>query len=114
MVIFSPAAGVIATRPVIMPWTAPITEGFLKKMMSSVVQVSKLTAVARLVFKTAAPASGEAAYGSPPLKPFHPSQRIPAPTSDSRMLWGLKFSRSCLRRGPTHQAATNPAVPEET
>jgi len=52
---------VIATRPVIMPWTAPITEGFLKKIMSNEVHMSKLTAVARFVFKTAAPASGEAA-----------------------------------------------------
>jgi len=104
----------MATRPVIMPWTAPITEGFLKKMMSQVVHVSKLQAVAKFVFRTAAPASGEAAYGSPPLKPSHPSQRIPAPTKASRTLCGLKFSRSCLRRGPTHQAVTNPAVPEET
>jgi hypothetical protein len=52
---------VIATKPVIMPCTAPITDGFLKKMISIEVHMSKLTAVARLVFSTAAPASGDAA-----------------------------------------------------
>jgi len=72
----TPAAGVMATRPVIIPWTAPMTEGFLKKMMSMTVQTRRLIAVAMLVLITAAPASGLAAYGSPPLKPFQPIQRI--------------------------------------
>jgi len=91
-----------------------MTDGFLKKIMSMVVHMSKLTAVAMLVLSTAAPASGEAAYGSPPLKPSQPSQRIPAPTSESKTLCGLKFSLSCFRRGPTQYAVTKPAVPEET
>ena len=57
----TPAAGVIATKPVIMPCTAPITDGFLKKMMSMTTQVSRLIAVQMLVLSTATPASGLAA-----------------------------------------------------
>ena len=60
----NPAAGVIATKPVIMPFIAPMIEGLRKKIMSIIIQVSKDIAVQMLVFKTAAPASGDAVYGS--------------------------------------------------
>jgi len=40
-----PAAGVMQTRPVIMPCVAPMTEGFPKKRMSRRSQVNKLVAV---------------------------------------------------------------------
>ena len=109
----TPAAGVIATNPVIMPCTAPITDGFLKKARSMRTQVIRLTAVAILVLSTATPASGLAAYGSPPLKPFHPVHRIPAPTSMSVMLLGLASTRSAGMRGPIHHAPTKPAVPAD-
>jgi hypothetical protein len=59
-----PAAGVIATKPVIMPFIAPTIEGLRKKIMSIIIQVSIDVAVQIFVFKTAAPASGEAVYGS--------------------------------------------------
>src|ERR1700761_2141978 len=91
-----------------------MTAGFLKKIMSRQVHTNKLTAVHRFVFSTAAPASGPAESGAPPLKPFQPIHRRPAPTKASRVLLGLKFSRSRCRRGPTHQAATKPAVPDDT
>ena len=40
-------------------------------------QTVELMAVHKLVFKTAAPASGLAAYGSPPLNPFlHQADRV--------------------------------------
>ena len=109
----TPAAGVIATKPVIMPCTAPMTDGLLKKMRSMIVQVSRDTAVHRLVFKTATPASGDAAYGSPPLKPFQPVHRIPAPTNMRVMLLGFASTRSAGSRGPIHHAPTKPAVPED-
>lgn len=81
--------------------------------MSIKTQTSELNAVQRLVFKTAAPASGLAAYGSPPLNPFHPIQRIPAPTNMSKMLLGVASSKSSSMRGPIQNAPTNPAVPED-
>ena len=109
----TPAAGVMATRPVIMPWMAPMTEGRLKNIMSMVTQVSRLMAVQMLVFKTATPASGLAEYGSPPLKPFQPVQRIPAPTSMRVMLLGLASMRSMSSLGPIHHAPTKPAVPDD-
>jgi hypothetical protein len=59
-----PAAGVIATRPVIIPFMAPTMVGLRKKIISIAIQVSKDIAVQMLVFKTAAPASGDAVYGS--------------------------------------------------
>jgi hypothetical protein len=104
-----PAAGVIATRPVIMPFMAPMIDGLRKKMMSIVIQVSNDIAVQILVFKTAAPASGDAVYGSysdnqrldtlvrellksrlltPPLKPFHPTHKMPDPIIARGMLFG--------------------------
>lgn len=52
-----PAAGVIQTRPVIMPWVAPITEGFPKKIMSSMSQVRRLVAAHTWVLRTARDAS---------------------------------------------------------
>ena len=72
-----------------------------------------LIAVQIFVLRTATPASALAAYGSPPLKPFQPIQRIPAPTSTEPMLLGRLSSRSASMRGPSHHAATKPAVPEE-
>src|SRR5271169_6178467 len=76
-----------------------------------IVQTKSATAVAVLVLSTAAPASALAKYGSPPLKPFHPSQRIPAPTSVVNKLFGGNWSRSACSRGPITQAATKPDVP---
>lgn len=81
----TPAAGVMATRPVIMPvchvrmiceirrskargympWMAPMTEGLRKYRRSMPTQTRDDIAVQMLVFKTATPASGDAAYGSP-------------------------------------------------
>ena len=109
----TPAAGVMATKPVIIPCTAPMTEGFLKNIRSMMTQVRRETAVQIFVLSTATPASGEAAYGSPPLKPFQPVHNIPAPTSISVTLLGFASTRSAAIRGPIHHAPTNPAVPED-
>lgn len=96
-----PAAGVIATKPVIMPWTAPITEGFPKKMTSRMSHVNKLVAAATCVFNTAKDASMLAAYGSPPLNPDHPIHRSPAPANIRSMLFGGNLSLSLVDLGPT-------------
>jgi len=49
------------TRPVIMPWTAPMTEGLVKTIMSRESQTRRLVAVQRWVFKMAMDASRLAA-----------------------------------------------------
>ena len=79
--------------------------------MSMTIQTIMATAVARLVLTTAAPASAPAKYGSPPLKPFQPSHRMPAPTATNIRLFGIAFSRSRLRRGPMIAADTKPETP---
>jgi len=50
---YLPAAGVMTTRPVIMPCTAPITDGLLKKRTSNKVQTKRLMAAQMLVLMTA-------------------------------------------------------------
>ena len=80
-------------------------------IMSMKIQVSIATAVARLVLRMAAAASEPAKYGSPPLKPFQPSHRMPAPTATNSRLFGTACSRSRFSRGPTTQAATKPETP---
>ena len=75
------------------------------------IQVIMATAVARLVLTTAAAASAPAKYGSPPLKPFQPSHRMPAPTATNIRLFGMAFSRSRRSRGPMIAAAVKPETP---
>ena len=108
-----PAAGVIPTRPTIMPLTAPRKVGLRSRLakMSQITQVSSATAVARLVLSTASDALAPAKYGSPPLNPFQPSHRMPAPTAAIGRLFGTARSRSRASRGPITAAATNPVVP---
>ncbi len=80
-------------------------------IMSMMIQVIIATAVARLVLTTAAVASAPAKYGSPPLNPFQPSHRMPAPTATNSRLFGTPRSRSRLSLGPTTAAATKPETP---
>ena len=76
-----------------------------------IVHTSNDTQVHKLVLTIAAAASALAKYGSPPLKPFQPSHRMPAPANAISKLFGGKWSRSCWMRGPITAAATNPEVP---
>src|ERR1700730_10412470 len=94
-----------------MPLTAPSTDGLPDPTLSMIVQTSRAHAVAVLVLSTAAPASALAKYGSPPLKPFQPIHRMPAPTKVTSKLLGGKLSRSACSRGPVTHAATKPDVP---
>src|ERR1700759_5692309 len=108
-----PAAGVMATSPVIMPLIPPRKVGLRWRLakMSKITQVSSATAVARLVLITASDALAPEKYGSPPLKPFQPSHKMPAPTAAIGRLLGTARSRSRPSRGPITAAATNPLVP---
>ena len=62
-----PAPGVMHARPVIIPCTAPITDGLPKKTTSRVVHTRRLVAAEMFVFNTATEAAMLAAYGAPPL-----------------------------------------------
>ena len=96
-----PAPGVMHTSPVIMPWTAPITEGFPKKATSREVHTRRLVAAHMFVFNTAMEDAVFAAYGAPPLKPDHPIHSNPAPASISSTLFGGNLSLSLFSLGPT-------------
>jgi hypothetical protein len=98
-----PAAGVMTTRPVIIPCTAPMTEGLLNTSTSKLVHINKLVAAHTFVLMTAMEESMLAENGSPPLKPVHPSHRRPAPASMSNTLLGGKRSRSFVNLGPTYK-----------
>lgn len=90
------------TRPVIIPWTAPMTDGFLKKTTSRQVQTRRLVAAQMLVLRTAMEESMLAEYGSPPLKPVHPIHSNPAPASIRSTLFGGNLSLSFVHLGPTY------------
>src|SRR5258708_37679586 len=64
-----PAAGVMPTRPAIIPLMAPRNVGLRSRLakMSQITQVSSATAVARLVLSTASDAVVPAEEGLPPL-----------------------------------------------
>ena len=97
-----------------MPLTPPRNVGFLSlpNAMSMMIQVIMATAVARLVLTTAAVASAPAKYGSPPLKPFQPSHRMPAPTAMNSRLFGTGLlAGPGAAAGPTMAAATKPETP---
>ncbi len=84
---------------------------FLVTNISRMSQTSSEIAVQTLVLSTAAPASALAVYGSPPLKPFQPSHRMPAPASAMIKLFGSNSLRSASERAPTIAAETNPETP---
>jgi len=96
-----PAPGVMHARPVIMPCTAPITEGFPNTMTSKVVHTRRLVAALMFVLSTAIEDATFAAYGAPPLNPDHPIHNNPAPASISSTLFGGNLSLSLFNLGPT-------------
>src|SRR6202040_2037545 len=102
---------VIPTRPAIMPLMAPTIEGLPLNRVSIIVQTKSAVAVETLVLSKAAPAFALAKWESPPLKPFQPSHRMPAPANATRRLLGGQVSRSACSRGPITQAATEPDGP---
>src|ERR1700750_3247625 len=103
----------MATSPTIIPLTPPRNVGLRSRLakMSQITQANMATAVATLVFSTASDALAPEKYGSPPLNPFQPNQRTPAPTAASGRVLGTACSRSRLNLGPMTAAATNPDVP---
>src|SRR4051812_7569731 len=109
-----PAAGVIATSPTTMAVAAPTAVGLLERIASSSVQTQSVPAGARKVAVNANPAIPFAATALPALKPNHPNQRTPAPSSVNGTLCGSRGPDGKSRRLPTTMAATSAAIPAFT
>ena len=101
----------MATKPTIMPLTAPRKVGFfsLPRNMSNNTQVSSAETVARFVLTTAVDASALAKYGSPPLNPFQPSHTMPAPIETSGRLCGRKRCPVAGQSRADHPGGDEPA-----
>src|SRR5829696_34742 len=89
MGVTNPAAGVIATSPTTAPVTIPSTLGLLSRQLRNI-QTTAAAAAAVFVVTTALTASPFAARALPPLKPNHPIQSKPAPSTVSGILLGSK------------------------
>src|SRR5690349_972107 len=83
-----PDAGVIATRPATEPDAAPRTLALPCDMYSARHHVSVAAAAARCVTTNAEVASAPDVSAPPPLKPNHPNQSMPAPSTVSVRLFG--------------------------
>src|SRR5687768_17778932 len=107
-----PAAGVIATKPTTAPVTIPSTLGLLSRQLRSI-HTTAAAAAAVLVVTKALTANPFAASALPPLKPNHPIQSRPAPSTVKGMLLGSSGACPNHLRFPSTMAkasAENPAV----
>ena len=91
----------MTTSPVIIPCTAPMTDGLPNTSTSKHVHTNKLVAAQMLVFMTAREAIRLADSAAPPLNPAHPIHSSPAPANISNTLLGGNLSRSFVSLGPT-------------
>src|SRR5437016_3040242 len=101
-----PEAGVTATRPATAPLAAPRVVGFPPLIHSATAHEKVAAAAATCVATKAEAARPLAARADPPLKPNHPNQSNPAPSTVSVRLWGGIGSRGQPRRRPRTMAAT--------
>ena len=106
-----PAAGVIATRPVIMPLTAPRNVGLRCAAGEHVPDHpgqqrdrGGQVGVDHRRRRHSAPAK----YGSPPLKPFQPSHRMPAPDRGHRQVVGHRAFPVARQPRPDHRGRDEP------
>src|SRR4030042_2297856 len=82
-----PAAGVIATNPTTAPVTVPRTVGRLCIQLT-IIHVKAAAAAAMLVATKALEASPPDVKALPALKPNHPNQSSPAPSTTMGMVLG--------------------------
>src|SRR5438093_5455302 len=101
-----PAAGVTATRPTTMAVAPPTAVGFFPRATSSSVHATSVAAGASIVVVNARAASPLAATALPALKPNHPNQSSPAPSSVNGTLCGSIAVLGYSSRLPTTIAAT--------
>src|SRR6267143_6451817 len=108
-----PHAGVITTNPPTAPEQNPSTLGLPRNVYSSIAQVNDATAVASVVVVNAFAAMPSAPSALPALKPYQPTQSIPAPTIQSTMLCGAMISLRKPRRGPSRAQRTSADQPDD-
>src|SRR4030095_8878163 len=110
----NPAAGVMATSPPTIAVAQPTAVGLPERIMSRNVQTTSVAAGASIVVTKARPAIGLAARALPALKPNHPNQSRPAPSSTNGTLCGSSDDDGYSCRLPTTMAATSAATPALT
>ena len=108
----NPDAGVIATSPATAPEAAPITLGFPPNAHDIATQVTSAAAAAVFVTTNAFTAVPSAARALPALKPNHPNQSSPAPSTTSGTLCGTIGRSPNPSRLPKINAAARAATPE--
>src|SRR6266446_4719116 len=108
-----PQAGVITTSPATAPEQNPSTLAFPRNVYSSIAQVNDATAVASVVVMNAFAAIPSAPSALPALKPYQPTQSIPAPTMQSTMLCGAMISFRKPSRGPSNAQRTSAHQPDD-
>src|SRR5437016_13422227 len=108
-----PTAGVITTNPATAPEQNPSTLGFPRRRYSIIAQVKDATAVASVVVVNAFAAMPSAPSALPALKPYQPTQSIPAPTMQSTMLCGAMISFRKPHRGPRRAQKISADLPED-
>src|SRR5689334_21669902 len=108
--LIKPAAGVIATRPTTIAVAAPTAVGLPERIRSRNVQTTRVAAGANIVVTKARPAMPLAASALPALKPNHPNQSRPAPSSVNGTLCGSIDDDGYCWRLPTTIAATSAAI----
>src|SRR5437868_10539634 len=109
----NPHAGVITTKPATAPEQNPSTLAFPRNPYSNIAQVKDATAVASVVVMNAFAAMASAPSALPALKPYQPTQSIPAPTMQSTMLWGAIISLLNPRRRPSKIQSTSADQPDD-
>src|SRR5207244_10823564 len=97
----NPHAGVITTKPATAPEQNPSTLAFPRNPYSNIAQVKDATAVASVVVMNAFAAMASAPSALPALKPYQPTQSIPAPTMQTTMLLRAMMSSRKRTRGPS-------------
>src|SRR5438552_17843374 len=102
-----PQAGVITTNPATAPEQNPSTLAFPRNTYSNIAQVKDATAVASVVVVNAFAAMPSAPSALPALKPYQPTQSIPAPTMQRTMLCCAMLSLRNPSRGPSRAQRTS-------
>src|SRR5205814_5342168 len=95
------------------PEQNPSTLAFARNPYSNIAHAKDAIAVASVVVVNAFAAMPSAPSALPALKPYQPTQSIPAPTIQSTMLCGAMISLRKPSRGPSRAQRTSTDQPED-
>src|SRR5205085_10109637 len=101
------------TKPATATEQNPSTIACPRNPYSNIGQVKDATAVASVVVMNAFAAMASAPSALPALKPYQPTQSIPAPTIQSTMLCSAMISLRNPSRGPSNAQRTRADQPED-